>query len=79
MASPLEKISEQYRTELVNKNIYNTSKNYDNQHSNALSNGDDKGKGEFNGNVGSRTDIANRTDLVNKNTYSNKKNYPDFS
>lgn len=79
MASPIEKVSEQYRSELTNKNIYNTAKNYNSNHKNALSDGDEKGKGEFNGSVGSRTDISNRNELINKNSYSNKKSYPDFN
>jgi hypothetical protein len=44
----------------------------------ALSDGDEFGKGELNGSVGSKTDINTRIEITNKNAYSTKKSYPDF-
>jgi hypothetical protein len=45
---------------------------------NALSNGDDKGKGESSNNVGSLTDINVRMDATARNKYGLTKTYPDF-
>lgn len=78
MLSPLEIISEKFRTELLNKNNYNNNNNYSSTNKNVLSDGDDKGKGDLNGSVGSKTDINTRIENINKNTYGNKKPYPDF-
>jgi len=47
-------------------------------HPNAMSDGDDKGKGDNNGNVGSSIDIQTRTDVVARNKYNGSKGYPDF-
>jgi hypothetical protein len=47
-------------------------------HPNAMSDGDDRGKGENNGNVGSSIDIQTRTDVVARNKYNGSKGYPDF-
>ena len=46
-----------------------------NAHENALSDGDELGKGENNGNVGGLTDINTRTDLTNRNTYNDSNGY----
>jgi hypothetical protein len=43
-----------------------------------MSDGDERGKGENNGQVGSLTDINKRNDLVASNKYGEKKRYPDF-
>jgi hypothetical protein len=44
----------------------------------ALSDGDDYGKGENDGNVGSATDIRLRTEVVARNKFNQKNGYPDF-
>ena len=75
MPSPLEIISEKYRTELLNKNSYNTGNSYNSINKNALSDGDDKCKGELNGSVGSQTDINTRIDNVSKNKFKDKNEY----
>jgi hypothetical protein len=63
---------------VVAKNIYNSENQYSSINLNALSNGDDKGKGDVNGQVGSLTDINVRTEVVAKNKYNDAKGYPDF-
>ena len=75
--SKLEKISIQYRKNLVSKNIYNNNNNYSNSHPNALSDGDERGKGENNNSVGSATDIKSRKTLLTKNKYGKNKEYND--
>ena len=40
-----------------------------------VSDGDELGKGENNGNVGGLTDINTRTDLTNRNTYNDSNGY----
>ena len=72
----LEELGDQFRVENVIKNIYLNSdgKQYSAMHPNALSNGDEKGKGTS-GNAdalnsskgGSSTDVAAREDLVARN------------
>jgi hypothetical protein len=47
-------------------------------HPNAISDSDEKGKGDNNGVVGSLSDINNRTKSVAFNKYNGNKNYPDF-
>jgi hypothetical protein len=72
----LEELADQFRVENVIKNIYLDSdgKQYSATHPNALSDGDQKGKGTAGNadslnslNGGSSTDIATREDLVARN------------
>lgn len=58
--------------------LYNNENGYSSLHVNALSNGDDRGKGETTDSIGSITDINVRIDSVTKNKYGSKKSYPDF-
>ena len=69
MASQIEKISKQFLDEAMSRNDYQKTKSYDSNHSNAISDGDDKGKGENNGKVGSSTDINTRIDSLGRNKY----------
>ena len=78
MATRLEILAEQFRNESIARNSYQTKSAYDSNHPNALSNGDEKGKGEFSGKVGSLTDINERTTLGAKNKYGTSHTYPDF-
>lgn len=65
----------EFRDNLLNKNIYNDKEAYDISHKNALSDGDEYGKGELNGSIGSLSDIKMRSDLSNKNIYSFNREY----
>jgi len=73
--SRLLKNSEQYRKPLVSKNSHNKNDEYNIAHKNALSDGDEKGKGEKNDSIGSLTDITKRTELTAKNSYNKGKEY----
>lgn len=75
--SRLEEISEQYRKEQIVRNGYNKNDEYSGTHEDALSDGDEKGKGEKDGSVGSKTDIQKRKELNTKNKYSYNKPYND--
>jgi hypothetical protein len=75
MPTPLEIIAIQQRALLLAANGYNYPNNYNSTSSNALSDGDDKGKGELNGNIGTRTDINERNVLLSKNNYNSTNNY----
>ena len=66
----LDTISEKFRLDNITRNSYNDKSNYSSLNANALSNGDDKGKGENNGKIGSATDIINRTSNLTKNTFN---------
>ena len=67
------------RNTLLSKNIYNNSYQYSSGNPNALSDGDERGRGENNtGGVGTVTDINERTVLRAKNKYGSTKTYPDF-
>jgi len=75
------------RNALLAKNIYGENNQYNQINTNALSNGDEKGKGQIgdNGSVGSKTDIfgneigPGRNSLLAKNEYNENKQYPDFT
>ena len=73
--SRLETISKPFRDSLISKDIYTTDKPFDQSNSRALSDGDEHGKGEKNGSVGSKTDIIQKTKLLTKNKYSSSKPY----
>jgi len=75
MSTNLAEFSENFRKELIVKNTYGETKEYSSIHSNALADGDEKGKGEFANQVGSLTDVKTRTDNVNKNEYNELKAY----
>ena len=70
------------RKDNVGRNTYNKENGYQLGHPNAVSDGDEKGKGKIDeaGSVGSITDINTRkANLVKNPTYGpNKKSYPDF-
>jgi hypothetical protein len=78
MATQLEILAQKYRNEVLGPNIYKEDKNYSSRHKNALSDGDEKGKGENNGSVGGKTDINKRTESITKNKYNESKKYPNF-
>jgi len=73
--SRLEKNSVQYRKAQTTKNSYKTGKPYDAGHPDALSTGDEAGKGESIGGIGGKTDIKMRGTMVVKNKYNNNNEY----
>ena len=82
MATQLETIGEKERKTLMARNEYNYGDLYDSSNTGALSDGDDKGKGELNGSIGSKTDILGnsigspgRVGLLAINTYNNGFQY----
>ena len=77
--SRLEEISEQYRKREVVRNDHDYNNEYSGTHPDALSDGDEKGKGEKNGSIGSATDIKTREQQVVRNKYNNNNPYDDSS
>lgn len=75
--SRLEDISEQYRKREVVRNDYDKNDTYSGTHPDALSDGDEKGKGEKNGSVGGATDIKTREKQIVKNKFNKNKPYDD--
>ncbi len=75
--SRLEDISEQYRKREIVRNSYDKEDVYAGTHENALSDGDEKGKGEKNGSVGGATDIKMREIAAAKNKYNTNRPYDD--
>lgn len=73
--SKLEDISAPFRKTEIAKNTYNNNDPYNSGNPNALSTGDEKGKGEVNGDVGSATDIKVRNTLLTKNRFTKNKEY----
>jgi hypothetical protein len=67
--SRLEIISKPFRDSAVVKNDYDKNDEYVQSHQDALSTGDELGKGENNGDVGGITDIKTRKSLMVKNKY----------
>ncbi len=75
--SRLEGESLPFRKKLVAKNHFSYNDEYNVGNPDALSTGDEQGKGENNGQVGGATDIKTRERLVTKNKYSYNKEYND--
>lgn len=74
--SRLEEINEQFRTCSVARNKHNLNEEYVTGHPNAISDGDELGKGEStSGSVGSATDIRQRKTLITKNRFNVNKQY----
>ena len=72
MATQLEIIAQQQRLEHLSRNSYADNKAYSTTHENALSDWDEKGKGENVNSIGSSIDIQNRMASIARNTYSDK-------
>jgi len=73
--SRLEDISVIFRNTEIAKNTYNQNNEYTPGHPNALSTGDDPGKGEVSGNVGGATDIKARKTMLAKNKFNPNREY----
>lgn len=71
----LASYSAQFRKEELARNKYTTNNVYNEGSSDALSDGDELGKGELNGSIGSATDIVKRNTLQSKNIYSANNPY----
>lgn len=67
--------SKEYREQLLAKNFHSKENEYQIGNTRALSDGDEKGKGENNGSVGSATDIQKRNELIAKNKFSRNNEY----
>jgi len=75
MSTNLEKIAEKQRKIALARNEYDNDGKYGSTNKNALSDGDNKGKGDVDGQVGSRTDINNRISITGKNEYGDNNGY----
>jgi hypothetical protein len=75
--SRLEEMSKQYREEQISRNDYDKNDEYSGTHPDALSDGDELGKGEKNDSVGSKTDIEQRNLQKARNKYNFNKPYND--
>ena len=73
--SKLEELSAPFRKCEVARNNYNFNDEYNAGNADALSTGDELGKGENNGCVGSATDIKKRKQLIAKNCYNYNREY----
>lgn len=73
--SRLETISKPFRESLIAKDIYADNKPYEQSNSRALSDGDEHGKGEKGGSIGSKSDMIQKTKLLAKNKFSSNKEY----
>jgi len=74
MATQLEIIAEKERQAHLTRNSYIEKNGYGVTHENALSNGDEKGKGEA-GTIGSSVDIQARVENLLRNPYSSSNQY----
>lgn len=73
--SRLEDISLPFRECTIAKNDYDKNDAYVAGHPDALSTGDELGKGEMNGEVGGTTDIKCRSSLIAKNKFNQNNCY----
>lgn len=67
--------SGEFRDKNIVRNTHNANDFYNVSHPNALSDGDELGKGEFNGNIGNETDIKSRKTAKSKNLYNSNNEY----
>ena len=67
--------SPEFRNPLVSRNTFTQNREYQIGDPNAISDGDEQGKGENNGSVGSATDIASRNSLEARNLYTKDNEY----
>ena len=65
----------------MGRNPYNENNAYGSTNPNAISDGDEKGKGQLNegGSIGGLTDINMRIDNTGRNKFNENKAYPDFT
>jgi len=77
MITKLEKIANEQRAEHLARNEYKYTNSYGSTHPNALSTGDEKGKGQVgdSGDVGGLTDINTRIDNTGRNYYQPHNQY----
>ena len=75
--SRLEDVSLPFRKKAVARNEYDENDKYEAGHSNALSTGDEKGKGEVNQQVGGATDIKTRETSIARNKFNKNREYND--
>jgi hypothetical protein len=73
--SRLEDVSLPFRTCSVARNEFNQNDEYVAGHPDALSTGDENGKGEVNGQVGGATDIKVRQCSIARNKYNKNREY----
>lgn len=67
--------SEEFRQKNKARNTYTDNDDYNTGHPNALSDGDAKGRGVKNEQVGTSVDIAKRKELATKNTFNRNNPY----
>ena len=73
--SRIEDKSLPFRKQNVARNSYDNNDEYNVGHSNALSDGDELGKGEVNGQIGGLTDIKTREKSMAKNMFNKNREY----
>jgi hypothetical protein len=71
----LFKYSESFRNREVVRNKYKSTSEYRSGHPNALSDGDEHGKGENGGSIGGATDIKQRKIAEARNTFTKNNQY----
>lgn len=67
--------SDEYRQRNKSRNDYTPEDYYNTGHENALSDGDEKGRGQVNNQVGTSTDIRKREELATKSMYNKNNPY----
>lgn len=73
--SRLEEMSVAFREAELSKNIFKSGTPYTASHPNALSTGDEPGKGANNGSIGGFTDIKTREQSLARNKYNSGNEY----
>ncbi len=71
----LFEFSKSYRNREVVRNKYKTTDEYRAGHPNAKSDGDELGKGENNGEIGSKTDVTERRIAEARNSFTKDNPY----
>jgi hypothetical protein len=71
----LMEYSKSYRNREIVRNKYKTTDEYRSGHANALSDGDENGKGLNNGEVGGKTDVTQRKKETVRNRYTKDNAY----
>jgi len=75
--SKLEKSGAEFRKKEIARNEFDGNDEYSVSHPNAMSDGDEKGKGMNNCQAGSLTDIKTRQKQIASNKYNSNREYND--
>lgn len=73
----LRDVADKEKKRLLSLNRYEPANEYSETNKDALSDGDERGKGFNNGSIGNSVDITSRINMLNKNIFSEANPYKE--